>query len=43
MKVDFKILRVDVLSKFIFEKYSHGNFKIFICTFFYDTKFLIKK
>ena len=43
MKINFKILKGMILSKFIFEKYSHGNFKIFICTFFYDTKFLIKK
>ena len=29
MKVFFEILKVEIFSRFIFEKYSHGNFNFF--------------
>ena len=37
MKVFFEILKVEIFSRFIFEKYSHGNFNFF----FYDWQSLI--
>ena len=43
MKIDFKILRVDILSKFFLKQYSHENFKFSMLISSYYTKFQIRK